>query len=314
MAFKYVFGPVLSSRLGRSLGLDLLGAKTCTLNCVYCEVGATRNLTLERAAYVQARAILDELSAWKGLDLDRPDHITLGGMGEPTLNSGLAEVVAGARGVLPGPPVAVLTNSTLMTDPAVRRELNLADVVLPSMDTLVESEFKALNRPHPGLDIQDVARGLLLFRQGFSGRLFLEVLLAEGFNDSEQNLALLRDYCRELRPDRVDVVTLSRPGTMAKAKAVGPETLGRWREALAAGQAPAGAAAAPAAHGPSGERLRELISASLARRPQTVLQLAAALGARESLVQLAVDELLRQGEIVSSTDQGRTWYRGPDPG
>ena len=168
-----VFGPVCSGRLGLSLGLDLLGAKICSFDCLYCEVGPTRCFTLERRPYVSAGQVLSELE-----DFLRQDHpgfevITLGGMGEPTLNSDLAGIIKGARELAPGVPVAVLTNSSLMSDKAVRQELGLADMVLPSMDSLEPSEYLRLNRPVSGLRLADIRQGLLDFRKDFAGLLRL---------------------------------------------------------------------------------------------------------------------------------------------
>lgn len=307
--YRFVFGPVLSGRLGRSLGLDLLGSKVCSMDCVYCEVGATRVRTRERKTWVPPRELLDELAAWKAEGFEAPDVVTLGGSGEPTLNSGLAEIMAGCRKILPGVPVAVLTNATLLDDPGVRRELFSADMVLPSLDSLVEEEFAAVNRPLRGITAAGCAQGIRDLRREFSGRLFLEVLLCRGYNDSARNLALLQDYCAELRPDRVDVVTLSRPGTLPSAEAVDSQALGLWRKAL--GQGPDGGQNAPLARQAQAmdeARLRGALAATLARRPQTVLHLAAALGADSAQVQRVLARMARDGEIFEAESDGQMFY------
>ena len=238
MAYKYVFGPVLSGRLGRSLGLDLLGGRICSMDCIYCEVGATRELTTERRVCVPAVAILEELAAWKAEGHATPEAVTLGGLGEPCLNAAMGDVIAGARALFPGTDIAVLTNGTLMADPAVRAELALADAVLPSLDSLVESEFRAVNRPADGITAQGVAEGLLTFRREFAGKIFLEILLVEGVNDSDENLDRLTEFCKRLRPDRVDVVTTTRPGTVKGTRPVGGGDPGPL--ARKAGDGPAG--------------------------------------------------------------------------
>lgn len=307
--YRFVFGPVLSGRLGRSLGLDLLGSKVCSMDCVYCEVGPTRVRTRERKTWVPPRDLLDELAAWKAEGFEAPDVVTLGGSGEPTLNSGLAEIMAGCRRILPGVPVAVLTNATLLDDPAVRRELSGADMVLPSLDSLVEEEFQAVNRPLRGITSTGAAQGIRDLRREYGGRLFLEVLLCRGYNDSARNLALLQDYCAELAPDRVDVVTLSRPGTLPSAEAVDSQTLGLWRKAL--GQGPDGGQNAPLprqAQALDEARLRGALAATLARRPQTVLHLAAALGADSAQVQRVLARMARDGEIFEAESDGQVFY------
>jgi len=312
-ALRYVFGPVLSGRLGRSLGLDLLGLRVCSMNCVYCESGRLERLTLERKAYVPAETLLDELRSWEAARAERgeplPDVVTLGGLGEPTLNSDLPAIIDGVRCILPGVPVAVLTNASLMIDPQVRAELAKADMILPSLDSLVPEEFARVNRGHPGLDPAAIAEGVLAFRRESGALLFLEVLLVAGVNDSARNLELLTQYCVRLRPDRVDVTTLSRPGTEAWARPVDAKTLSRWREtlgptAVSCDREPADERARVAGRAEKGQEhsggmslpeVRARIQASLVRRPQTALQLASALLAEPALVERALTELLDQG-------------------
>lgn len=314
MAYKYVFGPVMSGRLGRSLGLDLLGDRICSMDCVYCEVGATRDLTLERKPYVPAVVILEELAAWKSEGLAAPDMVTLGGLGEPCLNSELAQIIAGAKALFPGTDIAVLTNASLMTDEAVRRELAQADVVLPSLDSLVDEEFSAVNRPcagpGSGLTPMAIANGLLEFKKEFKGKIFLEILLAEGINNSDENLGKLKDFCQQLAPHRVDVVTLTRPGTVKGVRPVDGEVLSRWRMALEGGVSPAGERKTAPVQTLSMERITALIEASLVRRPQTVQQLADALNADPELVRKAVEALEKMGEVLSREDRGETFYHG----
>lgn len=305
MAYQYVFGPVLSGRLGLSLGLDLLGCRACSMDCVYCEVGATEILTLTRKVYAPAKDILAELEDWASQGLET-EYVTLGGSGEPCLNTEMAAVIDGVRRILPGKKIAVLTNSTLLTDPQVRRELAGADVVLPSMDTLVESEFRRINRTHRNISALDIAKAMLIFRREYAGLIHLEVLLAKGYNDSEENLARLETFIAELSPDRVDVTTLSRPGTLDTASAVDDVTLARWRQALGSttGVDRTGAAARdlPA------KKVRAMLEASLARRPQTVLQLVTALGVSENSIHRALEELADTGRLTSITKNGDIFH------
>ncbi|MDP3425856.1 MAG: radical SAM protein [Humidesulfovibrio sp.] len=342
-AFRYVFGPVLSGRLGRSLGLDLLGRRICSMNCVYCESGPLEQLTLARRAYVPAAELLGELRRWeaarRAAGAALPEVVTLGGLGEPTLNSELPQIIAGAREILPGVPVAVLTNASLMPDPQVRAELTAADVVLPSLDSLVPGDFARVNRAHPGLDPKDIADGILAFRKDSRAghtRLFLEVLLVAGVNDSEQGLELMAAFCNRLQPDRVDVVTLSRPGTEASARAVDAAMLSRWRERLGGHSAQTGSTAQAGERGNAPERaeaaagsrlaereknghkqdgglrleeLRPRLLASLARRPQTGAQLAEALLADQDMVRAVLAELLGAGRVSVRQQDGQDYYQ-----
>lgn len=323
MDYTYIFGPVLSGRLGLSLGLDLLGDRICSLDCVYCEVGATRRLTRERKAWVSAEKLLDELRRWKSENDRHPEVVTLGGLGEPCLNSEMGRIIDGVRSIFPGLPVAVLTNSTLMDDPQVRAELAKADRVLPSMDTLVEREFRRINRPEKSLTAAALAEGLLAFRSEFTGELYLEILLSKGYNDSEENLQLLKDYVARLTPHRVDVVTLSRPGTLAEAGGVDSEILDRWRTALGAVHQhtrPLNADKTLSSleedsegvdalqNGADGKKAEQRMLASLARRPQTVLQLSQALGVAPALVQCILRRLVSVGEVAVHDEGGEAFY------
>ena len=186
------------------------------------------------------------------------------------------------------------------------------------MDTLVPEEFAALNRPHPGLDPADIARGLLDLRREFAGRLYLEVLLVRGMNDTERNLALLTEFCASLRPHRVDVVTMTRPGASRSASPVDEDTLVRWREALSAVAGPEALAVAPGGgrtifhRGPRGpEALRETIMASVSRRPQTAAQLACALDVPEADARAALDDLATAGLVRPMQAEGQTFFAPP---
>jgi wyosine [tRNA(Phe)-imidazoG37] synthetase (radical SAM superfamily) len=302
----------MSGRLGLSLGLDCIGkTKTCTLDCIYCEVGATKRMTVERGEYVPAKDLLDELARWKKETGRVPEYVTLGGRGEPCLNSGMGEIILGAREIFPGAPVAVLTNSTLLDDPDVQRELALADCVLPSMDSLVEDEFKAVNRPHPRLKLDSIAQNLKKFRNSYSGKIYLEVLLVSGVNDSAGNLEKLEQYVRELRPDRVDVATMTRPGTSSKAMPVDPEELARWRSALHAKQAlrkSSDMRTKDIFQTEDLERIREMVLSSISRRPQTAEDLARALAVSDRDIERVLTALVQQGKAGITWEKEQAFY------
>jgi wyosine [tRNA(Phe)-imidazoG37] synthetase (radical SAM superfamily) len=306
---SFVFGPVRSGRLGLSLGLDLTGAPVCSMDCVYCEVGATTGLTCERRAYVPADRILGELAAWREAHPQVTlDAVTLGGMGEPTLNTEFGAVIDGAREILPHTPVAVLTNSTSLVDPEVRRALTRADVVLPSLDSLVEAEFQAVNRPAPGVTAGAVAEALLIFREEYAGLLYLEILLVAGVNDSPENLGLLADFVKRLRPERVDVVTISRPGTLQSARGVDAATLARWRERLGQAHREQAVPSPIRAGELTQDEIRAILRDSIRRRPQTRDQLSQALGVASETIDLIIDSLLASGAITPRPGPDGVYY------
>jgi wyosine [tRNA(Phe)-imidazoG37] synthetase (radical SAM superfamily) len=310
MNYRYIFGPVRSRRLGLSLGIDLLGDRICSFDCLYCECGPTKQCTAERRPYAPAGEILDELRRWLERERYSLDHITLGGLGEPCLNSDLGRIVAGVRELAPSTPVAVLTNGSLLPLPEVRRELSGCDVVLPSLDTLVPEEFLRLNRPSEPTDPEAVAGSLLEFASGFDGSLSLEILLVRGVNDSDENLERLRDFCGRLRPNRLDIVTMTRPGAHEGARPVSMQTLHRWQASLrgaGSGVREKRDYAPRVRH--AGDAVRSLVLGSLKRRPQSVQQLSRSLGADAEIVSRAVQDLLRRNRIVTLDLEGETFYR-----
>ncbi|MFH1902919.1 MAG: radical SAM protein [Candidatus Omnitrophota bacterium] len=198
---KHLFGPVPSRRLGFSLGIDVIPAKTCTLNCVYCQLGPTPELTLERKPYVPAETIIAEVS--KLLQKNpRIDFLTFSGSGEPTLNSDLGKMIWGLKKITLI-PVAVITNGSLFYQKEVRQDLREADVVLPSLDAVSGESFRKINRPHPDLKSKVMIEGLRKFSREYPGKIWLEVMLVKGINDSKAELEKIRAIIKSLRMDRV---------------------------------------------------------------------------------------------------------------
>ena len=222
--YKYLFGPVPSRRLGISLGVDLVPKKVCSLDCVYCEVGKTTKLTIDRKEYIRYEKITEELSHYFSNNPD-PDYITFSGSGEPLLNSRLGDVLNFIKESKPGIPVAVLTNGTLLFDKAVRDELKNADVVLPSLDAAVSGSFIRINRPAEGLDINRIIRGLIDFRREFTGKIWLEIFILPDYNNSEKDLLELKKNIQKINPDSVQLNTLDRPGVVANLKSAAREEL-----------------------------------------------------------------------------------------
>lgn len=210
--YKYLFGPVPSRRLGMSLGVDLVPKKVCSLDCVYCEVGKTTKLTQERMEYIPFKKVEKELEHYFENNPD-PDYVTFSGYGEPTLNVRIGEIIAYIKKNKPEISVAVLTNGTLFNNKEVRAELAMADLVLPSLDAAREESFQKINRPVSDLSIHDYIEGLVNFSREFKGEIWLEVFLLEGFNDSPEDLDALRKAFLKIKPERIQLNTLDRPGT-----------------------------------------------------------------------------------------------------
>ncbi len=223
-AYKYIFGPVPSRRLGISLGIDLVPHKTCTLNCVYCECGRTTNLTLERKEYNPADKAVEELDDYL-YGNPAPDYITFSGAGEPTLNSKIGDIIEYIKKKYPEINLAVLTNGTLFFDKDVRSSLKKADLVMPSLDAATQNVFLKINRPKSDLNVHAHIDGLKKFRKEFKGEIWLEILILPGYNDQENELAELKKAIHEINPDMLQLNTLDRPGAVAGLQPASEEKL-----------------------------------------------------------------------------------------
>jgi len=222
--YKYLFGPVPSRRLGMSLGVDLVPRKVCSLDCVYCEVGKTTKLTLERKEYILYDRVIGELAHYFENNPD-PDYITFSGSGEPTLNSRIGDVLKFIKQQKPSIPIAVLTNGTLLYDPEVREELSKADLVLPSLDAATNSIFYKINRPVAELDMKKYIQGLIDFRKEFKGKIWLEVFILPEYNFDEPELKALEQIIIKINPDAIQLNSLDRPGTVTDLSSINRKEL-----------------------------------------------------------------------------------------
>ncbi|MFC1729945.1 radical SAM protein [candidate division KSB1 bacterium] len=204
----YVFGPVPSRRLGRSLGVSPIPRKTCSYSCVYCQLGRTDALTVERKSFFDKQKIFDEISRCV-TDSDC-DYITFAGDGEPTLSTDLEWLIEKCRHSF-NKPTAVLTNGSFLSDQDVRSGLMKADVVLPSLDAGNEELFKKINRPHKTIKYNGIISGLKSFRETFRGKIWLEIMLVRGINDTHESLTELKQAVAGIAPDRVYIMTPIRP-------------------------------------------------------------------------------------------------------
>lgn len=210
--YKHLFGPVPSRRLGMSLGIDLIPKKVCSLNCVYCEVGRTTNLTTDRLEYVKYDSVIAELEKFMSNN-PKIDYFTFSGSGEPTLNSRIGDVLTFIKEKYPKIKTAILTNGTLLSDKNLREELLEADVILPSLDAASRDVFRKINRPSKKLNIETYIQGLVDLRKEYKGEILLEIFLLKGYNDTKEELKLLKEAILKIKPDTVQLNTLDRPGT-----------------------------------------------------------------------------------------------------
>ncbi|MBN2830852.1 MAG: radical SAM protein [Candidatus Omnitrophica bacterium] len=204
---RYLYGPIKSRRLGVSLGINLTLPKTCTFDCVYCQLGKTKNLTVLRSEYIKFSEIIDELRWWIDNhkdDLAGLDYITLSGSGEPTLNTKISDLLSYLKKI-PGLKVALITNASLLVQPSVRREILGADLIVPSLDTVTQELFIKVDRPYKGIKIEDVINGLIALRREFKGKIWLEVMLIKGINDDIRHIRKLKEVIERINPDKVQI-------------------------------------------------------------------------------------------------------------
>ncbi len=303
MRSQYVFGPVASRRLGVSLGIDLVPSKTCSLNCVYCEAGETDALLLERREYVPIDDVLVQLE--KVLDSNiKIDYLTFSGAGEPTLNSGIGRVVDFIKSRYPQYPVCLLTNGTLLGDPQLQKEIEKVDLVIPSLDASSQDEFDKINRPVPGLDFDSLCRGLFEYGRIRTSKVWLELFIVPGINDSDESIARFAGIVKTINPDKVQLNTLDRPGCVDWIKPSSRENTLRFVRALESflpveAVGPFRYKSAALRSDVSLEEFDQQIIDLVGRRPCTVDDLRVALGADEKMVKAHLDILLRSGRIQS---------------
>ncbi len=305
-AYRYLFGPIPSRRLGYSLGVDLFPTKVCTHNCPYCECGPTRQLVLDRAEFVPYGDVAAELRAF--LPHAGLDFVTFSGNGEPTLYSRLGDLVRLIRSRC-DTPVAIITNSALVMHADVRAELALADVVMPSLDAVTQDAMDRINMADPSITAAAMIEGLVAFRHEFAGRIDLEIFFCKGLNDDAAEVDLLADAARRIGADRVQLNTVDRPPAMkfalplsrAEMDAIASRFAGLPVEVIGRFDA----ADAPDATGDP----RAQVLAMIERRAVDEADLIRTLGIAESDARAVLGALVSEGRIRRVDFDGRAHYR-----
>jgi wyosine [tRNA(Phe)-imidazoG37] synthetase (radical SAM superfamily) len=203
----YIYGPIKSRRLGLSLGLSLSLNKICDLDCIYCQWGSVGKTVLERKQYAKADEIIQELKSWMQKNPQQTQElkfVTLSGLGEPTLNTCIGELIDQVKNIT-GLKIAVITNSTLLGDPTVRKGLLKADLIVPSLDAVDQEIFKRIDRPHDGIKLNEIIDGLVALRKEFHGQIWLEVMFIAGINDDLEHVEALKKAIWRINPDKIQL-------------------------------------------------------------------------------------------------------------
>lgn len=293
MRYRHLFGPVNSRRLGFSLGVDVVPYKYCPLNCVYCEVQRTTHLTLRREEFFPPEEIIAELTDFLS-SAPALDYITFSGTGEPTLYSAIGRIVSFIKASFPQYKLALLTNGVLLNDPELRKEILPCDLILPSLDACHQNVYKRINRPHQELKVANLIRGLAALRHEYDGAIWLEVFIIAGINDTEAELNCLVKAISKIKPDRVQINSLDRPGAEDWVKPAGVRVLGHVQRYLQE-RTPFPVEIIAKVHTEAAELeipedIEQGMAATLARRPCTAEDLAQIMGIHIN----EVSKILRQ--------------------
>lgn len=305
--YQYVYGPVPSKRLGRSLGIDLAPLKRCTYDCIYCQLGRTTDKTAELKTYAAPEAICSELERKLSRD-PSPDYISLAGSGEPTLNAGIGELIDKIKGMT-NIPVAVLTNGSLLWRDEVRTALMPADLVLPSLDAGDEEMFQYVNRPHRDISFQRMISGLSDFVRVYPGPVWLEVFLLAGVTAIPAEIEKIDALLGKIRPERVQLNTATRPPAEEFAYAVSEDQMESLKKLFSetveiiSRQAPA---ESPDLQ--TGQSMADIISL-LRRRPCTLEGVSSGLAMQPGEALKHLDILCRQGSVTAVHTHDGLFYK-----
>ena len=232
--YKHVFGPVPSRRLGISLGVDLVVSKSCNLNCIFCECGATKKIQLERQKFKNMNEILEEISAV--LKDIKPDYITFSGSGEPTLSLDLGNISRAIKEDLKYQgKICLITNSLLLADENLMKELEYIDLIVPTLNTLTQDIFEKIVRPDYRTSVEEIRKGFInLNKSNYKGKIWIEIFILENVNDSDENFVNIANFLNseKIRYDKIQLNTIDRVGAERDLKAISFEKISRAKKIL----------------------------------------------------------------------------------
>lgn len=309
MKYKYLFGPVPSRRLGMSLGIDLVPSKVCSMNCIYCESGATNNLTLERKEYINIDKVIEELDQFIS-ENNKLDCITFSGAGEPMLNSRLGELIEYIKTKYPQYRLALITNSTLLHKKELREEIKKIDLILPSLDAVGEKEYLKLTRPKKDLTVKNIIEGLIAFRKEYDTEMWLEIFFSPGINDTDEEVERLADAAKKINPHRVQLNTLDRPGVIKSLKPVSREKLETIAEKFAPLKVEVIAKVkSKTTDSAQIKNIEDKIVSTIIRRPVTANDLAQTFGVELETILSAISKLLKENKIIEEKLERGIFYK-----
>lgn len=299
-----IFGPVPSRRLGLSLGIDLIPRKTCSYDCIYCQVGKTTDRIMEPASFVSVPEVIEELK--EVISKTPPDVITLAGSGEPTLNRDIGTIISEIKKIT-SIPLTLLTNGSLLHLSQIREKVMGVDILIPTLSSVYDETYKKIHRPHHGLKLVDIIQGLRHMRKEYSGKYFLEVMLLSGLNDTEKEISGLLKVIKDIKPDRVQLNTVVRPPSETDAISLSNEKLEEIKKIL--GDNTEIIAAKPVKGRNNGldstvSRIIDMVK----RRPVTVDDISKSLNIKKVETERFVKELMIKGHIREQKHEENLFY------
>ncbi len=296
-----------------SLGVDLVPFKTCSMDCIYCECGGTTNLTVERKEYVPTKVVLAELDEFLATDPEL-DFVTFSGAGEPTLHSGIGEIISFIKTKYPKYKTCLLTNASLLGDEQVIKEINGVDLVVPSLDAALEADFRKVTRAAKGITVESTINELVEFSANCHSAIWLEIFIVPGCNDSDKSVAAFREAVQRINPDKIQLNTLDRPGTIEWVTAPEQEIVDKFVDAMSdiaplevVGKFKYSTNAVY--DNCSVDELADKVCSMISRRPCTALDISFALSMSEEKVDAALKKLLDDGALLVENEARGTFYR-----
>ncbi|HEC79384.1 MAG TPA: radical SAM protein [candidate division WOR-3 bacterium] len=302
---RYTYGPVPSRRLGFSLGIDIIPYKNCSFDCIYCQLGKTTNKTIEQKRYSPPDDIIKEVKDTLKLG-KQIDYLTFSGSGEPTLHSEIGYLIKEIKQITEI-PVAVLTNGSLLWIPEIAEQLLKADLILPTLCSASEETFRKINRPHNDLTVEKIIKGQSDFRKKFKGKIWLELMLIKGMNDTEEELEKLKTAIERIKPDRIDLNTVVRPPSEEYARPLSFSDLERIKKFF-------GGSCEIVVAFKKVKKTEELadkenaILGLIKRRPVTLQDICGALGLHQNEVIKCLEQLEQDKKIKLVIHQGLKYY------
>jgi wyosine [tRNA(Phe)-imidazoG37] synthetase (radical SAM superfamily) len=311
---KYLFGPVFSRRIGVSLGVDLVPSKTCSMDCVYCEAGATTSLSSKRCEFYDTAEIIGELDGFLSKNPEI-DYVTFSGAGEPTLHSGMGRIVKFLKGKYPQYRICLITNGILLGSDQMIDELAGIDLVIPSLDAADDETLGRINRPATGISSRDIVKSLEKFRSRSKALFWLEIFVVPGINDSQESIEAIRKAVVRINPDKVQLNSLDRPGTEKWVRKASESEILPFVRALephvtveVIGK-PALSASAIAREKLSVGDLEEAVTEIVRRRPCTLPEIASALSVGDDKLLPVLGKMADTGVIKVEKMPRGVFYR-----